>query len=151
MPRCGCGRSFENQEKLARHASSCKHTATAEQNKTAAGPSSPARHGGGPRVLTCYVCGTQHGLSSLGIHQRQCIGKREKEQELLPREQRTPLPSAPSCEVPGPKASSAEVDAYNAAAQSAYENTMPRCGCGRSFENQEKLARHASSCKHNKQ
>ena len=34
----------------------------------------------GPRMLCCYVCGTQHGLASLMIHQKQCVENRAKVQ-----------------------------------------------------------------------
>ena len=105
-------------------------------------------HKTGPRMLVCYLCGTQHGLSSLAIHQRQCAVKREKAQSALDPASRTAAPSAPDVAVPGSKASMGEVEAYNAAAQAAYNGSMPKCGkCGRTFETAEKLASHSATCK----
>ena len=54
-----------------------------ETGVTPAASAAPAQvaHSGsskGPRMLTCYTCGTQHGLASLLIHQKQCIAKRAK-------------------------------------------------------------------------
>ena len=100
-------------------------------------------------MLVCYLCGTQHGLTSLAIHQKQCAAKREKAQAALLPQDRTPAPSAPAMAVPsGPRVTSAEVEAYNEAAQAAYNGSMPQCvKCGRTFATAEKLATHAKSCK----
>ena len=60
--------------------------------------------GKGPRMLVCYLCGTQHGLSSLAIHQKQCAVKRGKAQALLDPSARTAPASPPDMEAPGPGA-----------------------------------------------
>ena len=100
-------------------------------------------------MLVCYLCGTQHGLSSLGIHQKQCAVKRQKAQAALDPEARTAPPSRPSMAPPGPKASMDEVEAYNQVAQAAYNGSMPKCErCGRTFATLETLATHAKSCGH---
>ena len=44
-------------------------------------------------MLVCYLCGTQHGLSSLVIHQKQCAVKREKSQATLAPGDRTEAPN----------------------------------------------------------
>ena len=108
----------------------------------------PGRPHGAPRMLVCYLCGTQHGLTSLAIHQKQCAAKREKAQAALLPQDRTPPPSAPAMAVPsGPRVTSAEVETYNEAAQAAYNGSMPQCDkCGRTFATAEKLATHAKSC-----
>ena len=82
------------------------------------------------------------------IHQKQCITKRNKVQMHMEPDTRTPPPKPPWLAVPDPKASVAEVEAYNIEAQAAYEASMPTCGkCGRSFETNEKLLAHATSCR----
>jgi len=41
----------------------------------------------------------------------------------------------------------AEVEKYNVEAREAYDACMPTCGkCSRTFETNEKLMAHASSC-----
>ena len=102
----------------------------------------------GPRMLTCYICGTQHGLASLEIHQKQCLVKRAKSQQVLPAQQQSAVPTAPAMAVPGSKAKSAAIEAYNTAAQTAFNSTMPKCGkCGRTFDTHDKLQKHAGACK----
>jgi hypothetical protein len=44
-----------------------------------------------PKYKVCYICGREYGSSSLDIHQKQCLLKREKEQALLPPQLRTAL------------------------------------------------------------
>jgi len=91
-------------------------------------------------MLTCYICGTQHGLSSLLIHQKQCAVKFEKQH-------RKPCGAKPTLGVPTTKAKMAEVEAYNAEAAATHAASMPKCHCGRSFATEDKLATHAKSCK----
>ena len=95
-----------------------------------------------PRMLTCYVCGTQHGLNSLVIHQKQCIRKYNKSH-------RKPLKSSPpSLPIPSPKAKMPEVEAYNAEASAIHASAMPKCAkCGRTFATDEKVAKHSKACK----
>jgi len=85
---------------------------------------SPKRRG--PRMLVCYLCGTQHGLSSITIHQGQCEIKRQKAQAVLAPEERTDPPAPPAMLLPGPKATMREVEEYNAAAQAAYDKGAAR-------------------------
>jgi len=96
----------------------------------------------GPRMLTCYICGTQHGLASLLIHQKQCAVKYEKVHgKACPT-------SPPELPVPGRKATMAEVEAYNMQAQATYDASLPKCTeCGRRFATVEKLAAHCKTCK----
>jgi hypothetical protein len=146
MATCGdCGRTFSTAHKLLLHAKSCGSKGEGKAHSPKA-PSPPARTG--PRMLVCYLCGTQHGLSSLAIHQKQCAIKRQKAQAVLAPADQAVVPPAPAMAVPlGPRVTSAEVETYNAAAQAAYNGSMPECGkCGRTFATAEKLATHAKSC-----
>ena len=98
-------------------------------------------------MLVCYLCGTQHGLSSLAIHQKQCLIKRAKRAKA--QNDDSPLPRPPVIAPPsGHAASVRAVEAYNNEAQAVYNASMPACGmCGRTFETPEKLMTHAASCK----
>ena len=114
MPQCACGRTFETAEKLATHAKSCKSgggKGGGGGTMGADGSDGGVMGGvkGGPRMLVCYLCGTQHGLSSLAIHQKQCAVKREKAQQGLAPSARTAAAPPPPVPVPGPRASMAEV------------------------------------------
>ena len=101
-------------------------------------------------MLVCYLCGTQHGLNSLAIHQKQCLMKhanraKAENDDFLPPQ---PPAMAPPC---GHAASVAAVQKYNMEAQAVYNASMPTCAtCGRSFETAEKLKSHAMSCKASK-
>ena len=116
MPQCACGRTFETAEKLATHAKSCKSGGGKGGGGDTCVPCAEGSdggamggHKGGPRMLVCYLCGTQHGLSSLAIHQKQCAVKREKAQQGLAPSARTAAAPPPPVPVPGPRASMAEV------------------------------------------
>ena len=96
----------------------------------------------GVRMLVCYVCGGQHGIASLLIHQKQCLANYEK---CNGHPFAGPPPELP---VPGQNAKMAEVIAYNAQAQALYSGTMPACpSCGRKFATQAKVDQHSKTCK----
>merc|ERR1712166_1170489 len=96
----------------------------------------------GVRMLVCYVCGGQHGIASLLIHQKQCLANYEK---CNGHPFAGPPPELP---VPGPDAKMSEVVAYNAQAQALYSGTMPKCAsCGRKFATQAKVDQHSKTCK----
>lgn len=104
--------------------------------------------GQAPRMIVCFLCGTSHGIASLLIHQKQCAMKWEKAQAGLEPSARTKRPLPPEMPPPRPSAGMSEVDAFNAAAQEAYNKNMPECSaCGRTFATSEKVATHAKSCK----
>jgi len=151
MPKCSnCGRTFSEPEKLAMHFKSCKAdsaaAAAAAAAAKAAAAAAAAAAKGGPKMLVCYLCGTQHGIASLLIHQKQCTEAREKEIEAGLGE-RTAPPIAPNLPVPGSDASMEEVEAYNAAALAAYNAASPTCSkCGRTFSDPEKLEKHFNHC-----
>ena len=88
-PKCeGCGRSFADAERLEKHSKGCDKLKAMQGGRKAGTPRSEALGGrrekefyevDGPRMLMCYLCGTKHGLASLGIHQRQCAEKLRKQ------------------------------------------------------------------------
>lgn len=100
----------------------------------------PLRLAAPPRMLVCYLCGTMHGVCSLVHHIPPCAERRA----------RSNMPDAsapPQVPMPGPNATRAEVDAYNEAAQAAYESAMPYCRvCTRTFSTVEKLRAHEKCC-----
>jgi len=132
MPRCGCGRTFETLEKLASHSKGCE-SATCLSSVAEAASQPP---GNGPRMLVCYICGTQHGISSLKIHQRQCTVKHERVQEKMLLGERSSIPEvhsthsnpnpspncgsflqAPCMAIPDREASMSIIEEYNQEAQ----------------------------------
>jgi len=100
-------------------------------------------------MISCYLCGTQHGLHSIAIHMKQCRIKlaAQPPERLHPQIQRgTMLPL--NILLPAPNASTRQVEEYNAEAQSVYTKSLPSCiKCGRSFATTDKAVTHASSCK----
>lgn len=96
-----------------------------------------------PRMLVCYICGSEFGTRSLSIHEPQCLKKWEGRNALLPRGERGVAPQKPSASASG----GGGVAAANDAAYEAYTGTMEKCGnCGRTFA-QSRLAVHLRSCK----
>lgn len=109
-------------------------------------PAPPERQAG-PRFLTCYVCGTQHGIASLAIHQKQCLENRSKLQANLDPTERTAVPQDPGIAIPGEAATEDDVNMFNEAVQAVYEAGMPKCPkCDRSFADSTKLAKHSAGC-----
>jgi len=93
-----------------------------------------------PRMLVCYLCGTMHGVCSLIHHHGPCALRRH----------RSDMPDAsdpPTVPIPEENANRAECEAYNEAAQAAYESAMPYCRvCTRTFATPEKLRKHEKCC-----
>ena len=52
--------------------------------------------GNKPRALMCYICGREFGTHSLSIHIKSCIKKWEDQENLKPKRDRRPVPSAPN-------------------------------------------------------
>eukprot|EP00033_Pygsuia_biforma_P004191 GCRY01004598.1.p1 GENE.GCRY01004598.1~~GCRY01004598.1.p1 ORF type:complete len:343 (-),score=39.53 GCRY01004598.1:669-1697(-) len=107
-------------------------------------PSTPGSNGASPNsgskmnpnLRACYVCGRMFTVHSLDIHLPQCIQKREYEQNLLPKDQRTALTHVSN-------ANQLSVDD----ALNAYEVNMVECEfCGRTFSDAKRLAIHNRSC-----
>merc|ERR1711939_432710 len=93
LPACStCGRTFATVESLRKHQRSCKGSHEGEDDDGKQ-PRGEAAVGGGPRMLVCYMCGTQHGLSSLAIHQRSCELSRQMAQSNLAPSARLEAPS----------------------------------------------------------
>ena len=93
------------------------------------------------------MCGTQRGIASLAIHQKQCLQNRAKVQATLEPNERTDPPADPDIPIPGDDASEEEVNQFNGAVQAVYEASMPKCPkCQRTFADVTKLEKHIAGC-----
>ncbi|CAF0998092.1 unnamed protein product [Brachionus calyciflorus] len=101
-----------------------------------------------PKGVICYICGREFGLSSIAIHEPQCLKKWEVENSKLPRsKQRTP-PQKPTI---FPSINSAgsnnDKDRFNQAAyESAQSQLIPCSKCARTFA-PDRIDVHEKSCK----
>lgn len=95
----------------------------------------------GPRALICYICGRPFGSKSLPLHEPHCLERWKRENELLPVNQRRPMPQKPETNV------SMTRDEFNEASwQSFQANLVPCPNCGRTFF-PERLLVHERVCK----
>jgi zinc-finger of a C2HC-type len=102
----------------------------------------------GPRFLTCHICGEKFGKSSLPIHQKRCEELFLKREARKPASKRRALPQAPAHIDAGAKLTGADIDAFNSAADEAFNTaTLQPCqNCSRTFR-PEALEIHMRSCK----
>jgi hypothetical protein len=119
----------------------------------------PAAAGRGPRSRMCYICGRQTLLAGYDYHVEQCRDLFIKREALKPKKERRPVPQDPMIAFAAQQANGgggksqskaayeqAQLDAFNAAAEEAYQATLAPCRyCGRKFL-PEKLVVHNRSC-----
>eukprot|EP00163_Fabomonas_tropica_P012404 TRINITY_DN23694_c0_g1_i1.p1 TRINITY_DN23694_c0_g1~~TRINITY_DN23694_c0_g1_i1.p1 ORF type:complete len:455 (-),score=81.32 TRINITY_DN23694_c0_g1_i1:133-1497(-) len=91
-----------------------------------------------PKMKICYICGREFGSTSLPIHQKQCLKKREIEQSRLPKHLRTPLRK--------PEETGNNANDRDAAFDAYQTNLVPCKQCGRTFL-PDRLQVHARSCR----
>ncbi|XP_018334592.1 zinc finger protein 474-like [Agrilus planipennis] len=48
-----------------------------------------------PRILPCYICGRPFSISSINIHEPQCLKKWNIQNDKLPKDKRRPEPKKP--------------------------------------------------------
>ncbi|XP_070541833.1 zinc finger protein 474-like [Ptychodera flava] len=95
-----------------------------------------------PVSVVCYICGREFGTKSISIHEPQCIEKFKKQQELLPKHLRRPLPKKPQV-VGG--SGSYDLEYNDAAFQSMQSQYVPCENCGRTFA-PDRLPIHQKGC-----
>jgi ribosomal protein S27AE len=91
-----------------------------------------------PNSRVCYICGRLFGSASIGIHEKSCKEKFEKEQQHLPKSKRLSLPSRPTGNT---------AQDYNDAAFASYmDQARAECpNCSRKFL-ADRLEIHLRSC-----
>lgn len=94
----------------------------------------------GPKQVLCYICCAEFGTNSLAIHQKTCIKKHtwglqnvlddeavSRKQAAINRKKCVEPGTGPELPIPGPKASAAEIDAYDAAALAVFVEHSTNC------------------------
>eukprot|EP01083_Nonionella_stella_P133853 407059_1 len=102
-----------------------------------------------PRVLMCYICGREYGLTSLEIHQKQCKALWIKREKGKPKSERRPLPKKPVVDERSfDTAATDSIEQFNVAVQEHFEtNMMEECpNCSRTFL-EGRLEIHLRSCR----
>jgi hypothetical protein len=169
VPCDGCGRTFL-PDSLIKHQKSCKGSSGTNAKKDPWNK----RAGGGfgapppkaapvkqkkiidPIALICFICGGKFGSASLKIHIPQCEKKWQAQEAKKPRNERRPVPTAPSgfdeVKIGGSggsakKGITSEMEEYNTAAYNDYnDKALEKCeGCGRTFL-PESLIKHQKMC-----
>lgn len=110
VPCQNCGRTFY-PDRLVVHQKSCKIQNNNNSRKTYSNdninsnssspmsqrsdPPSNANSGRGhqPPSVECYVCGRMFGTHSIAIHEKKCLKKWHAENDSLPKDMRSPIPS----------------------------------------------------------
>ncbi|RNA01248.1 zinc finger protein 474 -like [Brachionus plicatilis] len=100
-----------------------------------------------PKGVICYICGREFGLSSIAIHEPQCLKKWEVENSKLPRSKQRSPPQKPTI-LPNINNDSAnDRDRFNQAAYEAAKTQLIPCSkCGRTFAT-DRIDVHERSCK----
>jgi len=107
---------------------------------------SPTNNSPSRRNLMCYLCGrTEFDTQSIADHEAQCLeAKRRHVKNSFAKNNIAPRP---------PFGNAKTVKERNAMARRAFESMQkPRClGCGRTFNGEDKLAKHMKGCEEVKQ
>ncbi|XP_010625561.1 zinc finger protein 474 isoform X4 [Fukomys damarensis] len=99
-----------------------------------------------PPTVVCYICGSEYGTKSIGIHEPQCLKKWHNENNLLPKELRRPEPKKTEVRTITAKGFY-DLDALNEAAWTTAQRQLVPCNaCGRTFL-PDRLIVHQRSCK----
>eukprot|EP00927_Polykrikos_kofoidii_P043196 TRINITY_DN37252_c0_g1_i1.p1 TRINITY_DN37252_c0_g1~~TRINITY_DN37252_c0_g1_i1.p1 ORF type:complete len:812 (+),score=126.85 TRINITY_DN37252_c0_g1_i1:130-2436(+) len=149
----GCLRRFAGVEQLRKHVKSCKDflrvhpskgrpstsggSALEDESDEAIRPASPTS-----LCWMCCFCGLGFGSASLGIHQRVCRERWQRENALLPeglRRDEMPQPPDPS---------TLDRDAHNEVASGLHRqlSLLPCLGCDRRFNGLDTLKKHVNGC-----
>ena len=100
-----------------------------------------------PKGMVCYICGREFGLSSIAIHEPQCMKKWEIENSKLPKNQRRPPPQKPMIFPSIGGGNPNDIERMNQAAyESAQNQLIPCANCGRTFA-PDRLPVHERSCR----
>ncbi|KAI8804846.1 hypothetical protein BJ742DRAFT_775732 [Cladochytrium replicatum] len=112
----------------------------------------PKAQGRNPHLKICYLCGREFGSQSIGIHEKACMEKWEKNNASLPKSKRRSRPVRPADDIPiqakGAGGGLGAGEGYNDRAfQNAMEVQRVPCDvCGRKF-NEDRLDVHKRACK----
>lgn len=96
VPCPNCSRTFF-PESLMKHIKGCKpkQGRSVSAPKQMVEPKQPPKEPRKPKVLFCYICGREFGLTSLKIHQAQCELRYRNEEAKKDIDQRKDLPAIP--------------------------------------------------------
>eukprot|EP00948_MAST-09A_sp_MAST-9A-sp1_P003297 g3297.t1 len=126
----------------------------------------PRPIGRGPRTINCYICGRGFGLSSIAIHEKQCLKLWKLREAKKPRHERRPVPrrnqnladmqnelrskssgSGRGTDFGSKKNLDKMLDTYNAEALSSFNASLQQCpNCGRTF-NEKAFKHHMKACR----
>jgi hypothetical protein len=130
----GCGDSKTNQAVQA----------TEQQLETKQQIEAAVQRHGGPRDALCHICGRKYTIHSIDIHVPQCEKLWRQRQELLPPQERKPVPTLQG----DPKTMTLE-KRNEMALELHTQDALEECHyCGRTFL-PDRLKVHVPSCERN--